>query len=86
MIPQIQEQQHKHPLPLWLRLAMVLFVLLLTAVAAVLWIIQDSWASIPTLLFAVLAVLLALFQLLPSLLPFSHGRHEPPLPPQPLLH
>jgi WD40 repeat protein len=75
MAPQMQEQGYKHPLPLWVRLAIVLFVLLLTAVGAIIWIIQGSWAIIPTVVFAVLTVLLTLFQLIPSLFPFSrHGQ------------
>src|SRR5437763_1706561 len=82
MIPQMQEQERKHPLPLWVRWTIVLFVLLLTAVGAILWVIQGSWAIIPTVVFAVLTVLLTLFQLLPSL--FLSGRHEHSmtLPPQ----
>lgn len=84
MIPQGQEEQHKHPLPLWLRLTTIIVVLLLTTVGAVLWIVQGSWASIPTLLFAILTVLLSLYQLFPFLFPFSHSRHESTSPSQPL--
>src|SRR5437764_5700097 len=82
MGPRMQEQEHKHPLPLWARLAIVLSVLFLTAVGAALWIIQGSWAIIPTALFAVLTVLLTLFQLLPSLFPSTRHGHTTSVPPQ----
>jgi WD40 repeat protein len=81
MGPHMQEQEHKHPLPLWVRLAIVLSVLLLTVVGAVLWIIQGSWAIIPTVLFAVLTVVLTLFQLLPSLFPSGRHRDSAMVPP-----
>jgi WD40 repeat protein len=95
MGPHMQEQEHKHQLPLWVRLAIVVFVLLLTAVGVVLGIIAGSTgAVIATVLFGVLGVLLALVQLLPSLFPSgrlghskmllsqltSNGQHASPAP------
>lgn len=80
MGPHIQEQEHKHLLPLWVRLAIVVFVLLVTAVGAVLLILQGFWGVIATVLFAILSVLLTLFQLLPSLFPSLRHGHSPMAP------
>src|SRR5579875_907665 len=83
MGPRIQEQEYKHRLPLWIRLAIVVSVLLLTAVGVVLGIIAGSTgAIIATVLFGVLGVLLALVQLIPSLFPSGRQEYSTRIPSQ----